>query len=87
MVSRSISFRRLIESMPGDPTVKMRDGSSPSWASRRVESALLVKCRCDILLMAWRIDSSIAPSVTSPPNRWAIGSRMYIAACAAAKVS
>ena len=25
MVSRSISFRRLIESMPGDPTVKMRE--------------------------------------------------------------
>src|SRR6185437_13861298 len=33
------------------------------------------------------MDSSTAPSVTSPPNRCAIGNRMNIAACAAAKVS
>ena len=72
---------------PVAPALKTAAGSSPMARMRRRYISVEAKCSDDSLVMAWRRESSMAPTVVSPPEMWATGIRIIAAAEATASIS
>ena len=77
----------MILSSPASPKLKINWLLSPNCLTRCSYSSVATKWRWLILVIAWRIESSMAPSVNSPPLKCAIGSFAIIAALTTESIS